>query len=355
MKRIQIGPIDVNLISPVSFSLAVNERTEKIKKVEVKTGYSFRELEHYMEGKRLYEGIFFIERICGLCSHTHAMAYAQAVERICNLKIPERANYIRTIIAEIERIQSHLFVLYEILSLCSHDVSLCFLNERNKVLDLSEKLIGSRLLYGVNMIGGTRRNIERKTLQVTVKKLREMESRLKNYLKTIKRSINITKGVGILTKEEARLFCAVGPVTRASGIDLDIRKKQPYAGYDNIDFESQVKFEGDTETRTLIRLEEIMGSVEIIEQCLKSLPKGEINVEIPDIKAGVTVSRTEAPRGEDTYFIKLNDSGEVEKISISVPTIPNLNTIETLAIGSKIRDFWRILASLDPCISCRDR
>ncbi|MFA5337573.1 MAG: nickel-dependent hydrogenase large subunit, partial [Candidatus Omnitrophota bacterium] len=231
--RIPIGPQHPALKEPAGFSVAL--KGEKIKGVDVRLGYNHRGIEKACEQRTYVQDVYLIERICGICSHTHSTCFVQGVEEIAGLAVPKRALYIRTIIGELERIHSH----YLWLGVAGHEIGFDTLlmyswRDREVVMDVLAMLTGNRVNYGINSIGGVRRDIDEAQIAQVFKAIDILEERTKYYIEVATEETTIIKrlsGVGVLSREDALRLGAVGPTARASGIDYDIRRADPYAVY----------------------------------------------------------------------------------------------------------------------------
>jgi len=356
--RIPIGPQHPALKEPESFSVAL--KGEKIKGVDVRLGYNHRGIEKACEQRTYVQDVYLIERICGICSHTHSTCFVQAVEEIAGLAVPKRALYIRTIIGELERVHSH----YLWLGVAGHEIGFDTLlmyswRDREVVMDVLAMLTGNRVNYGINCIGGVRRDIDEAQTTEVLKAIDILEERTKYYIDVATQETTIIKrlsGVGMLTREEALRLGAVGPTARASGIDYDIRQKDPYAAYAELEFDVITDNHCDVYGRTVVRLKELMQSYRIIRQALKKMPQGPISVRAPrKIPAGEAISRYEAPRGEDVHYVKANGTEKPERVKVRAPTLANVQAVKQMLKDRFLADMPIVIAAIDPCFSCTDR
>lgn len=366
-----IGPVHPSLKEPMTFNFEIYG--ERIEKVNLAPGDNHRGIEFMGRQRNPIQIIYLAERICGICSASHPFAFCQAVENAAGIEVPERAQYIRVIIAELERIHSHILWA----GIAAHELgfdSVLYLSwrAREEVLDLLEYLTGNRINYGIFMIGGVRRDISKEQIPRIRKTLDYYKD---NYGKIEDIFLNDptialrTKNVGVLTKEDALSLCAVGPTTRASGVNKDIRQDQPYSAYADLEIKAITpdvltgKVNGDVYDRIIVRLLELVQSIQIIEQCLDNMPSGEIIAEKKLVKLlnqlkkakGEGIGRHEAPRGECIHYVKLNESELPEVWKARAPTYNNLMTWVPMLIGQQIADIPIVIASIDPCIACMDR
>ena len=356
---VPIGPYHPALEEPVHARLITNG--EEITDAEVFIGYNHRGIEKLCMQRNPIQTIVLVERVCGICSHSHALTYALAVENTMNMTVPKRGQYIRAIVAELERLHSHYLWLGIALHIIGHDsLFMHTWNDREAIMDILAEISGNRVNYGMVTIGGARRDISDETRVHVLKmldKIEESMNRLRDILLTDKTVALRTKGVGVLTTEDAIRIGAIGPHARASNVPVDVRKDAPYCCYEDFDFNIAVWDSCDVFARVVIRVLENFESIKIIRQALDMLPAGKINLgnKIPRIPAGEYMFRHEAPRGQLCYKV-VGDGGEYNhRVSIHVPTFRNAPTIPTMLKGNSVADAGLIIASIDPCFSCMDR
>lgn len=356
--KVPFGPQHPALKEPESFNLILEG--ERIIDAEVKLGYNHRGIEKACESRNITQCIYLIERICGICSHSHSTAFVQAVEEIAGVEAPPRALYIRTIIAELERIHSHLLWL----GVAGHEVGFDTLfmyswRDREAVMDLLALITGNRVNYGMNTVGGVRRDIDSDQVRQVLESLDLLTKRTEYYIQVAIGESTLRgrlSGVGKLPKETALRLGAVGPTARASGIPRDIRKDDPYAAYDKVDFKVITDEHADVFGRTVVRVYELLESYKMIRELIENLPEGPLTVKAPrKIPAGEAVSRYEAPRGEDIHYVRTNGTEIPERVKVRAPTLANLASIREMARGGYLADFPIIIAAIDPCFSCADR
>ena len=367
-----IGPIHPALKEPVAFEFEIEG--ERIIGVDLKVGHVHRAIEWIGMHRNPIQILYLAERICGICNICHPLAFCRAVENIADIEVPERAEYIRTIIAELERIHSHILWA----GVAAHEIGFDTVLHlswamREKVLDLIEYLTGNRITKAVITIGGVRRDITKDQYPTINKALNYYKENL-GALKSVfldDKSIQMrSKNCGILTKEDALKLCAVGPTTRASGVKKDVRVDQAYCAYGDLDIKPMTpdivtgEINGDVYDRIIVRLLEVAQSVDLIEQCLDKLPSGDIMAEpkIPKLLAmlkkaeGDGIGRAEAPRGEVIHYVKLDGENEAPYTwKVRAPTYNNLLAWIPMLMGEQIADIPIVAASTDPCLSCTNR
>jgi NADH-quinone oxidoreductase subunit D len=282
------------------------------------------------------------------------------VEELAGLTIPPRAAYIRVIVAELERLHSHLLWL----GVAGHEIGFDTLfmyswRDREKVLDILAEVGGNRVNYGVNTIGGVRRDFDETILQDISKMAAVLQDQIKYYLNLALTDSTLSarlSGVGKLSHDDALKYGAVGPVARAAEIGDDIRKTEPYAAYAEIPFKLITDTHADVFGRTAVRIQEMLESTNIILFCIKNLPGGDITVKVPRrIPAGEVISRTEAPRGEDIHYIRSNGTDMPDRIRVRAPTEVNWHGMRHMLEGGYLADVPITIAAIDPCYSCTDR
>jgi len=226
-------------------------------------------------------------------------------------------------------------------------------------MNLLEGFTGNRVNYSANVLGGVKCDIDARQTDAIVKGLEYLEDRTHHYLEVVTSDIMFlrrTRGIGVMTKDVAEKLGVVGPTARASGVARDVRVNAPYAAYDRYPVKLITATAGDLEARFIVRVQELFETYRVIRAILADLPEGELTVRMPRrIKEGETISRVEAPRGELFYFIKSNGSDTAERVKVRTPTLPNMASVLTLAVGHQLADMPMILTGIDPCFSCNDR
>lgn len=356
--NVPLGPQHPGLKEPINFGLVLEG--EQVDKATVNLGYNHRGVEKAAEERTYIQDIYLIERVCGICSHSHTTCYITCVEEIAKAEIPERAKAIRVIVAELERVHSHLLWLgiaaYEI----GFDTLFMYVwRDREHVLDCLELVAGNRVHYAINTLGGVRRDIDegqRAKILSSLDALRQRTAYYANFGAQEPSFVARLAGVGFLSKEDAVNLCAVGPTTRASGVAIDVRKDDPYAVYDETPFEVCTADSCDVLGRAVVRIKELLQSYNIIEFLLKNLPDGPISVKAPrKAKPGEVVSRYEAPRGENIHYIKSNGTDKPERLKVRAPTLANYAATIKMLKNGFIADIPLIFAAIDPCICCAER
>ena len=335
---------------------------EIVRDIKWETGYNHRGIELLSESKTYDQVFFLVERVCGICSTSHPFAFANCMEEIAGVEIPDRAKYIRTIIGELERLHSHLLWV----GLAGHflgynTVFMWAWKYREPVLDLFEMITGNRNSYAMFKIGGVRRDIPDSMITAIQEELDKLKPKLNLLTGAVMDDPVIharTKGVGVLTKEDIIDYAAVGPTARASGVDIDVRRDDPYAAYGLVDWKVITCQEGDVFAKAEVRLLEMYESVSIIEQCLEKIKTekiGDIEVKVKTVPEGVGTGRAEAPRGEVFHFVVSDGGYTPYRHKIRAPSYVNIATFRKSCVGQTISDATISLAAVDPCYCCTER
>jgi Ni,Fe-hydrogenase III large subunit/NADH:ubiquinone oxidoreductase subunit C len=356
--NVVVGPQHPALHEPERFSFKVDG--ERVVDVEPRLGYVHRGIEKAAERKMYFQDVHLVERICGICNAAHTTVFCQAVEDIGNIDIPDRARYLRTVIFELNRIHSHLLLLGVAGHLIGYEALFQHVwRDREPVMDTVERITGNRLMNGYNTIGGVRRDITPTKAEKILKSIAEVRKRATFYKTVFEEDPTVrlrTEGVGMLSKSDALKYCVAGPVARASGIDWDVRRDDPYAAYDEIPFNVISYDNCDSWGRLMVRAEEVLESMDILIYALEHLPEGKLRVRVPRRQPeGEAVSRVEAARGELIHYVKSDGSAYPYRVKVRSPSLANLIAFPAIIRGGYIADIPAALGSLDPCFSCTDR
>ena len=354
---IPIGPYHPLQEEPEFWKLIVEG--EKVVDVDVRIGYNHRGIEKISESKSFDQSLFLVERICGICSSSHPIACAQAIEDITGTEVPERALYIRTISQELERLHSHMLWV----GLAGHflgynTVFMWGWKYREPICDIMETVTGNRQNYAMHKVGGVRRDIEKEHIPYILTRLDEFLKHL-DMLKGAVLDDPVLharlKGVGVLTKEAALDYSALGPTARASDVNIDVRRDHPYGVYDRLKWNVITQKEGDVFAKAVVRILEMYESASIIRQCLDKMPDGPIDSKPKDISQGEGIGVIEAPRGECFHYIKCDGTNSPVRHKIRAPTYMNFPTFRETVIGETVSDATIIMAAIDPCYCCTER
>ncbi|MBA7487037.1 NADH-quinone oxidoreductase subunit 4 [subsurface metagenome] len=326
-------------------------------------GYLHRGIEKLTE-ERTYTGIIpLTDRLDYLASMSNNLAYVLAVEKLAGIPVPERAEYIRVIMAELQRIASHLIAVGAFLNDCGAFMTpiLYMIREREKILDLFEMVSGQRLTYNYMRVGGVSQDIPNEFLPALDKFVRQMPGFIDEYDQLLAENeilLARSKGVGILPGELAINISASGPVLRASGVKWDIRKADPYSIYDRFEFDIPTGTAGDCYDRYRVRVQEMRQSLCIIKQAMEQIPPGEVRSKVPHLihpTVGEAYGHIEAPKGELGFYLVSDNSIAPYRCHIRAPSLLNLTALRDMIIGWKIADAIIIFGSIDICMGEVDR
>lgn len=302
------------------------------------------------------EGAFVVSN----CGHSHSSCFVNGMEKIIGVKVPERAQYIRTLVFELSRIHSH----YLYAAMCAYELGYDTLfhlmfRDRESVMEILEEMTGNRVHYVINNFGGVRRDFKMNT--GIRERLEILKKKTKHNIKYFNKESSIlkrTRGRGRISHKDALDLGIVGPNARASGIPMDTREDDPYFSYDDVKFKIVTGNGGDILTRINMRLYETLESLKIIDQLVEKIPRGKIKVPVSfaKIKKAEIATRVEAPRGELLYYIRTSSGkNSPDRVKIRTPTYATMNAIPTLLTGLRLADVSIAIMSIDPCMSCTDR
>ncbi len=360
---------------------------ERIVKATPDLGYLHRGVEKLSEGLFYMQIIPHTDRLDYVCSMTNNYAYVRAVEKLLGLQVTERAEYIRTIVAEMQRIIGHLFWLgTQALDIGAMTVFFWTFREREVLLDMFERLCGARLTLNYYRIGGVDSDFTPELVQRLKEFLNAFPARMQEYndlLQSNRIWVARTKNVAVISAEDAISFGLTGPVLRGSGIAYDVRKLEPYGAYNKVEWEVPVGKNGDTYDRYWVRMEEMRQSARIIRQCLDQLPEGPIMADVPQVipppkpmvmrdmeslihhfiiftqgfkpPKGETYCATEAPKGELGFFIISDGSPRPYRLKIRAPSFVHMGAFDHMARGYLISDIITIFGTYDIVMGECDR
>jgi NADH-quinone oxidoreductase subunit D len=302
------------------------------------------------------------DRLDYVCAMSENMGYVGAVEKLCGIPVPERADYIRVIMVELNRIASHLLWLgTHALDIGAMTVFLYCFREREMILDLFEEFCGARLTYNAFRIGGLLEDLPagwtdrcRHFVKIFPAAQKEYEDLLTRNRIWLKR----TKGIGVISAADAVAIGLSGPPLRGSGVAYDLRKKRPYSVYERLQFDIPTGENGDTYDRYLVRMEEMRQSLRIVEQALNTLPEGRIRAKVPNwIKPpkGEVYYAVESPRGEQGFYIVSDGSDKPYRMRFRGPSFANLQALPQMVEGHLVADVVAVIGTLDIVLGDVDR
>lgn len=353
------GPYHPAFIESNYFKMSVED--EVVKKADLKLGFNHRSVIKLLERRDYYKDIFLTERICGLCNAHHSITFIDAVESIGRIQVPKRANLIRTLLFELERMQSHLLAIALIGDLMGFKTMFMHsMRVREDIQDSLELISGQRVTHGLGTIGGVRRDITPVQADFVLSRLKEVKKGARELFdQALSNDVLVgrLKGVGVLSRDNAIALGAVGPTARASNWKMDVRKDTPYASYEDIDWDIITEPDGDCLARMKVKMREVLMSAHISEQCCQMLKSGNgsIITRVTGLPCDEAIAKTEAPRGELLYHVSSNGTNTPEYVRIRVPTFRTAHIMLMLIQGVHVGDVPAIMGTIDPCYSCTDR
>jgi Ni,Fe-hydrogenase III large subunit/Ni,Fe-hydrogenase III component G len=357
---VPFGPFHPTLDEPAHFRLYIEG--EQVRGCEYRGFMAHRGIEKLAESVLTYNEIpVMAERICGICGCVHNVAYAQAVESAAALEAPPRAQYLRTVMLELERLHSHLLWT----GLAGHIIGFdtlfmhCF-RLREPLMWVAEKITGNRKTYGLCVIGGVRRDLTPELKAELQSVINRLEQEWKSVAAAVLKDGNIqrrTCGVGVADRALVKEAGLVGPVARAAGVEIDCRRDHPYAAYGRLKFSVITAADGDAWSRLVVRAKEVFESIAIIRQCLDRMESGPVDLGLADeLPVGrLGLSSVEAPRGESHHFVITGENNRPRRWRVRAPTYQNLQGVPKMIKDQQLADMTITLGSIDPCFSCTDR
>lgn len=332
---------------------------EIVTDINVRISYNHRGIEKLSETLQFDQVPFLVSRICGICSASHPLAYVQAVEEIAGVTPPDRALYVRTVINELERIHSHLLWVGLAGHFIGYDtVFMWAWKYREPVLDLLETITGNRNNYGNVKVGGCREDIPDELKPKILDELDLVARKTEMLTKAVLDDSVLharLKGVGVLKREDAIQFAVTGPTARGSGVAIDVRRDDPYAAYDALDWNVVSQTEGDVFAKAVVRLLEVLEAVKMARQAIEKLPKGPVAAEVKEVPPGEGCGHAEAPRGETFHYVRSDGGNRPVRHKVRAPSYVNVPSFKASCIGQHIADVTLTLAAVDPCYSCTER
>ncbi|HOW87023.1 MAG TPA: NADH-quinone oxidoreductase subunit C [Candidatus Omnitrophota bacterium] len=356
--EIPVGPVHAGIIEPGHFRFSA--AGESILKLEIRHFYTHKGTEKSGEGRSPAHLLCLAERISGDNSLAHVVACAQALETLAQIDVPPRAQFLRVVFLELERLHNHMSDIAGI----SLDVGFSFgasqlMRVKETLLRLNEQVAGTRLLRSAVPLGGVRADISearKQWLMEQIKKIKEDFEKTIQILWQVDSLMDRIETTGILKKEIAETLGAVGPAARASGIDRDLRRDHPYGAYKDLFFMIPVFSDGDVESRMKVKVQEIYQSFKLIYDALRAMPQGSLRGEIkPLIPSQSALGYVESPRGECFHWISTDGHGKISRWKVQSPSFANWPLIEYAVLENIVPDFPLINKSLNLSYSGNDR
>lgn len=353
---VPFGPQHPALPEPVHLDLELEDET--VVRAIPSIGYVHRGLEKLAEARDYEQMTYVMERVCGICSFGHSFGYTSAVEGLMGIEIPERASYLRIIFHELSRVHSHLLWLGLLADGMGFDSLFmhCW-RIREKVLDVFEAITGARVIMSFCKVGGVRKDVTPEMLQTVRRTCDELEDEIRKTGVVFMKDSSVRNrlcGTGILSKQEIIDLSAVGPVARGSGVENDVRTAD--AVYRALGFEPILYDEGDCWSRCMVRVDELIQSLNLIRTAIDTIPSGEFMVPVKGpVPKGDYMFRVEQPRGEGVYYVQGNGTKNLSRARVRTPTNINIPAMTKMLQGCNLQDVTILVITIDPCISCTER
>ncbi|MBP2662410.1 MAG: Ni,Fe-hydrogenase large subunit [Firmicutes bacterium] len=356
--EVPVGPIHAGIIEPGHFRFS--QAGENIINLEAKLFFAHRGIEKAVEGLSFSKALFQTERICGACSVANTLSYVQAVESLTNTEVPLRAEYLRVLAAELERLYNHVG---DIGNLCAGLGFAAGISNgsrlKEQLMRLNERLTGNRFLRGWITLGGVTMDITQELVQDIARLLAGITDELNDLLGLLRDNdafLDRVNTTGILPQQAALDLGVVGVAARASGVDFDIRRDFPYAAYRSLSFHVPVYTNGDVAARLWVRADEAAESIKIIDQLLEELPNGKLTGELGSVEPyQAAFSMTESPRGSNLHWLMAGENNTIYRYFVRSASYPNWPALTVAVPGNIIPDFPLINKSFELCYACLDR
>ena len=357
---VPLGPLHVTSDEPGHFRLFCDG--DEIIDADYRLFYQHRGMEKLAENRMNYDQMGYLaERVCGICGYAHAIACIEAAEKAIKLEIPLRAQAIRVICLEIERLHSHLLnigLACEVTG--NYNAFMHIFRVREYSMELAQLVTGGRKTYGNVVMGGLRRDMTNHEIKKGLEIINKLDIQISEIWDAVledKRQIGRWKGVGILDRQIARDFSPVGPNMRGSGFKRDNRYDHPYDFFKQIEFEVAVEHGCDVFAREMVRYKELKSSIHIIRQCFEMMPQTPIMIDPVTMinPENFALGHDEAPRGENVHWIMQGSAQKVYRWRCRAATYNNWPSLRYQFRGNNISDAALIVCSLDPCYSCTER
>ncbi len=353
--NIPYGSQHIALLEPVRFQFET--QNEKIVGVKADIGYVHRGIEKACTSTFEYKQIpSVVARVCGLCAITHSLTYVMAVEQIIDVNVSEKAKYLRMLMVELDRIHSHMLCLSHTAENAGYEaLFMQIMADREIIMDIQEAISGNRVQFDFVCIGGVNRDITDEIVKFIIKSLNELQPKIEDIFDMFENNWSLSlkyKGIGAITKENASIYNALGPLARAAGLETDVRAESDYYPYEKIGYKMILEQTGDIYGRNRVRLREILSSIDMIKNILCDIPEGNIIEKVKGKPNGESVARLEAPRGEIFYYLKGVKQAMLDRVRTKTPTFSGIPAMVEIFKGQEYGDVPAILASFDPCMSC---
>ena len=353
--NIPIGSQHIALLEPVRFKFECEN--EKIIGVDSDVGFVHRGIEKACTTKFKFDAVgYVVARVCGLCAITHSLSYTASIEKLLDAEVSLKAKYLRILLLELDRVHSHMLCLAHTCENAGFEAMFMkIMGDREDIMEIQELLTGNRVQFDFISIGGVNRDLSSEVAKKITINLELLKQKVFTYIDEFTNNWSLSlkfKGIGSLSLDEAFRFNAIGPIARASGMNVDVRNEIDYLPFNDVGFKIQTHSDGDINARNIVRLNEILNSIEMCNNVLAGLPEGDIFTKVKGKPNGEAIVRFEAPRGELMYYVKGKGKAILERVRIKTPTFASIPSFSHIFIGENYADAPAILTSFDPCLSC---
>lgn len=355
--EIPLGTVHPAALEPYRLRLFVED--EIVQEAEITIGVNHRGIERIMEGLPVEKANALTEKICGICSNSHIWNSCRTGELGIGIEIPERAQYIRVLMGELERLHSHFLYLAHGCEVLSHETfSMRVFYLRETIMELLKMVGGNRVQYGCSVLGGIRPrcDLDDKRIARIKEGMDTVEEGLTDFVKRFTADnivISRISGIGVLPQKQALKLAVTGPSLRATGIAKDLRTEMPE--YEPFDFNVITQPDGDVKSNLMMRALESFESIKIIRQVIEGLPEGKVvNHDWEMVDTDIIDSYIEVPRGTLYHSYRL-ENGKVRHCIIRTPSMANIGAMQYSCIGDQITDAQLCIVQCDPCFTCTDR
>lgn len=359
--EVPVGPIHAGIIEPGHFRFS--QAGEGIIRLDAKMFFVHRGIEKAIEGLPLNKAFYQVERISAICAVSHALSYCQAIESMAGVKIPVRAQNLRVLTAELERLYNHVGDIGNLCAGMGFAVGIMAgARMKEHIMRVNEAITGHRFLRGMVIPGGVNLDLTEELTQEIVTMLNKLEPDFNEMIGLFRDNdefLNRVETTGIVPRQAALDLGVVGVGARASGVDIDMRRDFPYAGYNSLKFDIPVYSDGDVAARLWVRVDEVAQTIGLIRQVLEvltQLPKGQLKVEIPAIKPySSCLGWTESPQGSNIHWLMAGENNTVYRLFVRAAAYPNWPALTVAAPGNIIPDFPLVNKSFELSYACLDR
>ncbi|WP_339061685.1 NADH-quinone oxidoreductase subunit C [Tepidibacillus marianensis] len=356
--QIPVGPIHAGIIEPGHFRFGVIG--DDVLHLDAQLFYTHRGIEKASEGRTIEETLQIAERICGVDVISHAISFSQAIEKIGKMSIPIRAQYLRSIYLELERLYNHVGDVGNLGAGMGFAFAVSHGSRvKEQLLRINQKYLGHRYLRDIIAIGGVKRDISTLQLQEMVQEITQLMADFDEMVQVMMQhdiALNRMKKTGVLRRKDAEALETVGIAARASGRDIDTRRDYPHDLYTRSQIKVPVYQEGDVWARAMIRVDEIKESFSLIQQWVKEVPEGKVHIEIPSLPPYEwAIGVSESPRGENAHWVMVGPNNRIERYRIRSAPYMNWPAVVVAVPGNIIPDFPLINKSFELCYACCDR